>query len=162
MSTDRNTQFEQGVKIAAVLAKTGDAFLSDDTQMILACKRVNAMASAAAHKIGDQDAAVLSDHVRGGVAMIRAFGSEDGLAEAGDISRIAYATVLIALELGTQVVAAGLGAGLLTTNGQRSNRAALAMRIVDRMYRQHLAGGGDLMTPELLDELVEWGRDHNE
>ena len=161
--TDSQTQtreelIELGAKMAEVLDAVGGEFIGDEKHVRLDCTRIDALAAAAAHKIGRDKAAQVAQFVRAGLAQCNGLGAmkdedSDGYDQFG---RIAYATVSLAVELGVQAVSAGVNAGIVSPNGQQTNRQALAMRIVDRMHRRHMQGG-EMFTPELMADLVAWG-----
>lgn len=154
---DREALIERGAKMAEVLDTIGRQFVNDAAHVKLDCDRINALAAAVGHKIGREKAGAMSDFIRAGLAQL------NGVAIATDIDgydalgRMGYATCSLAVELGVQAVSAGLGAGLLTTNGKASERAALAMKIVERLYRTHMDGRGEMLTAELMADLVRWG-----
>jgi hypothetical protein len=155
---DVEAMIERGAKMAEVLDTIGGTFVRDDAHVKLDCDRINALAAAAGHKLGRDKAGAMSDFIRAGLAQL------NGVAIATDIDgydrlgRMGYATCSLAIELGVQAVSAGLGAGMLTTNGKASERAALAMKIVDRLYRTHMDGLGEMLTADIMSDLIRWGK----
>lgn len=154
---DREALIERGAKMAEVLDAIGGQFVRNEAHVKLDCDRINALAAAARHKLGHEQAGSMSDFVRAGLAQLNVVAIANDIDGYDALGRMGYATCSLAVELGVQAVSAGLGAGLLTTNGKASERTALAMKIVDRLYRTHMDGRGEMLTADLMSDLVRWG-----